>query len=81
MPTLDNQAEHRDSAHGGLRPPERTGRHGVFETGGGAVCRHRTRERLDELLGAFDPVAERTPPVRTMDGRPTVAAPLLVARR
>ncbi|WP_395297643.1 class I SAM-dependent methyltransferase [Kitasatospora hibisci] len=59
----------------------RYGRHGVFETSDGAVCRHHTREWLDALLGAFDPVAERTLPVRTMNGRPAVATQLLVTRR
>ncbi|AUY53185.1 class I SAM-dependent methyltransferase [Streptomyces sp. CB01881] len=59
---------------------ERYGRYGVFETGDGAVCRHHTREWLDELLGAFEPVAERELPVRTMNGRPAVATQLLVAR-
>ncbi|WP_327673914.1 class I SAM-dependent methyltransferase [Kitasatospora sp. NBC_00458] len=59
----------------------RYGRLGVFETGDGAVCRHHTRARLDELFTAFEPVAEHELPVLTMNGRPAVATQLLLARR
>ncbi|MFC5661470.1 class I SAM-dependent methyltransferase [Kitasatospora misakiensis] len=76
----------------GLQPDERNreryrrcearyGRFGVFETSDGAVCRHHTRDWLDGLFAAFDPVDEREIPVVTMNGRPAVATQLLFARR
>ncbi|MFE7561869.1 class I SAM-dependent methyltransferase [Kitasatospora sp. NPDC057500] len=63
------------------RHEERYGRFGVFETSDGAVCRHHTRERLDELFAAFEPLDERELAVLTMNGRPAVATQLLLARR
>ncbi|MER7706046.1 class I SAM-dependent methyltransferase [Kitasatospora sp. NPDC097605] len=60
----------------------RYGRHGVFETSDGAVCRHHTRERLDGLFAPlFEPVDERELAVLTMSGRPAVATQLLLTRR
>ena len=53
----------------------RYGRHGVFETGDGAVCRHHTREWLLDLLGAFEVSATREIAVTTMNGNPATEEP------
>ncbi|MFE9442132.1 methyltransferase domain-containing protein [Streptomyces sp. NPDC006602] len=49
------------------RYANRLGRHGVFETGDGAVCRDHSREWLSTLLARFETVDTRTITVATMN--------------
>ena len=57
----------------------RYGRHGVFETGDGAVCRHHTLDWLHTLLTGFGVVATREVRVNTMNGHPAIATQLLMS--
>jgi len=58
----------------------RHGVYGVWDREDGGVFRHHTRERLDALLEAFKPVAERQVETRTLSGASAVATQQLVRR-
>jgi SAM-dependent methyltransferase len=58
----------------------RHGLYGVWDRDDGAVFRHHTRQALDALLAAFEPVAEREVETVTLSGAKATAIQLLVRR-
>jgi SAM-dependent methyltransferase len=59
---------------------EKYGVYGIFETDDAAVCRHNSRELLDELLEDFSVVISRDIAVTSMNGFPTQATQMLARK-
>jgi SAM-dependent methyltransferase len=59
----------------------RHGLYGVWDREDGAVFRHHSRERLDQLLAGFEVVAERQVQTVTFSGAPATAIQLLARKR
>ena len=59
---------------------EKYGTYGIFETDDGAVCRHNSRETLDELLEDFSVVTSRDIAITSMNGSPTQATQVLARK-
>ncbi|MEU6068884.1 MULTISPECIES: class I SAM-dependent methyltransferase [Streptomyces] len=62
------------------RHAEHYGRHGVFETGDGAVCRHHSREWLSTLLAGFETTDTRSITVSTMNGHTSTGIQILARK-
>lgn len=60
---------------------ERYGTYGVFETGGGAVCRHHSRDWFPSLLADFKIADTRRISVATMNGHEAQGIQILARRR
>ena len=58
----------------------RFGDYGVFQTEDCAIMRHHDDRRLGDLLGAFQKVADRSVPIRTLNGHDATAVQILARR-